>query len=677
MTLLSIAFRARTALLLPALLLATPLRAETLSERVDRYAHLKLGKEATAVSGVSVSTGHLDVKLARGVLAPVFAGDETVGWFFKGEGSWTYASETADEFAVMRHDVDKATHWNAKDEGGRLVVRDSFDDALWLSPGGKTPPVAAPSPPPEREFGRHVERFARRRLDSVAQRLAYRALADPNGAFAWAEFSGGKEETIWSRDEVESHAEALHALEKLSFDSANAPWEWGVRTVSDQPIGRTLREPPRPSVGLVRVEPEIEADGENARIRVSETWAVLEGAVSTLHVNLRSRVFAGSALDIRRQEVLKVQTDDGHAVDFDHRDGRILLALPRPLEAGKTVTLRFEMQGTVLHPPSHDSYWLLGFDAWFPQPDLSASAYTWKCTVRVRKPFVPIASGSVVARKEEKDWNALTTELDHPAFLPVVLAGSYHVEDAVKDGCTYHVASYAYANHRATEHLVTLASQIIKFYEPFLGPFPWKEFTIIEVNSYGFGIAPPGTMFITQEAFSPYRDDLTKLYSKSLTARYAHEIAHQWWGNQVKWADDEEEWLSESFAEYCSALQQRAQKGKGAYGGIVRDWEGRMKESDSAATLPTANRLEGEHAFRDRFGLLYGRGPFLLAVLHRELGEEKFLTFLKTFQTYRKWKKGSTALVAELLHALTGRDYAPFFEKYYWGTEYPEMMKER
>ncbi|HWC64783.1 MAG TPA: M1 family aminopeptidase, partial [Thermoanaerobaculia bacterium] len=186
---------------------------------------------------------------------------------------------------------------------------------------------------------------------------------------------------------------------------------------------------------------------------------------------------------------------------------------------------------------------------------------------------------------------------------------------------------------------------------------------------------PPGTMFITREAFSPHEDDLTKMFSKSLTARFAHEIAHQWWGNQVSWPDDEEEWISESFAEYCSALQVRAEKGKGAYNDVVRDWEGRMKQSGVAATLPTANRIEGEMAFLDRMGLLYGRGPFLLAVIHHEIGEEKFLTFLKTFQSNRKWNTGSSALVADLLHYLTGKSWTDFFDRYYWGTEYPVLKK--
>jgi len=651
-------------------------RAETLSAQVDRYAHPTLGKDAVTVANVTLQVGHIKVTLAKGVVAPVLAGTETIGFFFDGEGKWTYASDTPEEWPVMRHDADRATRWKARDEGKSLLVSDAFDDLLWLAPGEKVPAGTAGAAPPEHAFRKHLETFARRKSDGVAQRLAYRERMAPAAPFSWVELSGGKQEAIWFRDEIESHAEDLIALKKLEFDSANAPWEWAVETISDQPIGRGFREPPRPDVVLTRVEPEIEAEKEHAKIRVTETWeSAAKEPISTLHVNLRSRVFADSALDIRKNELLKVETSDGHAVDFDHRDGRLLLALPKPLAPGQPVTLRFDMEGDVLPPPSHDSYWLLGFDSWYPSPGLNGSAFTWRCTVRVRKPYVPIASGTVVSRKEEKDWNTLTTELDHPIFLPVVLGGSYHVEDVVKDGRTYHVASYAYVNHRATEHLVTLSSQIIKFYEPFLGPFPWKEFTIVEINSYGFGIAPPATMFITREAFSPHEDDLTKMFSRSLTARFAHEIAHQWWGHQIKWPDDEEEWMSESFAEYCSALQVRAEKGNGAYNQVVRDWEGRMKDSGISATLPTANRLEGETAFRDRMGLLYGRGPFLLAILHKELGEEKFLTFLKTFQSNRKWQTGSSALTASLLHYLTGKSYADFFDRYFWGTEYPKLPK--
>ena len=73
----------------------------------------------------------------------------------------------------------------------------------------------------------------------------------------------------------------------------------------------------------------------------------------------------------------------------------------------------------------------------------------------------------------------------------------------MRDGVTIRVATYALKNERAVKQLTDLSATIIKFYQEFLGPFPFPEFNIIEIDSYGFGQAPPGVMFITKEAFNP------------------------------------------------------------------------------------------------------------------------------------------------------------------------------
>jgi aminopeptidase N len=75
--------------------------------------------------------------------------------------------------------------------------------------------------------------------------------------------------------------------------------------------------------------------------------------------------------------------------------------------------------------------------------------------------------------------------------------------------------------------------------------------------------------------------------------------------------------------------------------------------------------------FEIRTGLLYAKGPLLLAALHKELGDDVFLKFLKSYQKSFAWKFGTTKHVAGLLQFLTQKDFMPFFEKYYWGTEMP------
>jgi aminopeptidase N len=137
----------------------------------------------------------------------------------------------------------------------------------------------------------------------------------------------------------------------------------------------------------------------------------------------------------------------------------------------------------------------------------------------------------------------------------------------------------------------------------------------------------------------------------------------------------EEQWLTESFAEYSAALFMKAFKGQGAYDNLVRRWKAAAIQASDVAPIPLANRVSIPSdyftAYTLRTGLLYSKGAYLLSALHRELGDETFLTFLKSYQKSFRWKFGSTATVAGLLEWLTHKSYAPFFEANFWGTGMP------
>jgi len=95
-------------------------------------------------------------------------------------------------------------------------------------------------------------------------------------------------------------------------------------------------------------------------------------------------------------------------------------------------------------------------------------------------------------------------------------------------------------------------------------------------------------------------------------------------------------------------------------GGDARIFGVGLSESDGTG------KTRGRAAIRN--GFLYDKGPILLADLNRQVGDETFLAFLRLCQTTLGWKFGSTKEIARLLQA-AGRDFMPFFEKYYWGVE--------
>ncbi len=650
-----------------------------LAEIVERFDHLRVG-DAVAVSGLRLSAGHFEGSLKSGRAAPVRAGDEIVGLFFEGEGSMEYVSVDPVEAPVVLFDTKKGSGLKAEKTGRGVVLRDSFRRLLWLAQAAPLPELSgAPAAPLAEAFRKEREKFARMHTAPLSHDFALQRLNAPSSPLVWAEMEGGKEDLVYELDRVDHPSEALillHASE--SRDPELRKFLWPV-ALSHQPIGRDARDPAPPRFLLTAVDLDLVATaGNDVALKVAETIVPVGSSLGALRFDLDNVWYAqsGANLGTRAERVRRVTDDAGRALAFDHRNDEIIVELAEPVAADRPVRLHFEIEGDFLVRPGGDNYWELGVSSWFPQPYLGEQAYTFHAVVRVPKPFVPFASGTTVRRETEGRNNVLETRIDRPVQYAVVLAGSYETQEEVRDGVTIRVATYALENLDSMKQLTSVAAEVIAFYKSFLGPFPFDEFDIIEINDYGFGQAPPGVMFITKEAFDPLIGDMTLLSARGVARTFAHEIAHQYWGVAVRIPGYSEQWLSESFSEYCAALFLKLRRGEPVYKSLVAQWKRTAGFADDAAPIPMASRVYvADDAIRRseiRRGLLYGKGPLLLAALHRELGDEVFLSFLRAYQEAHAWKFGSTKSVADLLQATTKKDFMPFFDRYFWGTEMPK-----
>ena len=653
------------------------------SDLVSRYREPTIGTESTPVQGLSWSSGHLTVRL-NGAAAPVRAGDDVVGFFFRGQGTLSYESVDPVEFPVMTWNLKKNASVAATRKGPALAVADSFIEFLCIVAGQPRPPLTGKGNTSLAEsFAKHRSRSTRVMGPPYAHAFALQRLDAPAAPLVFATFFGGKEDWVYVYDGLERKSETLALLRQSGASSETRALR---RTsVSDQPIGRDRRDPPPTRFLLTDVDLTLAASGgRDARVSVTETIVPRSENQSVFRFDLYTTAlaFRGSGVDTRFYRVRSVADEAGRSLAWHHENDELAVAFPEPVAAERATKIRFEIEGDFLIRPEGDSYWLLGVEPWFPQPDLGGQYYTWRSVVRVKKPFVPFAPGVTVSRRTEGDENVLESRVEQPVQFAVVLAGRYEFEEETRNGVTVRVASYAMKNKRAIKQLTNLTFGIIEFYQRFLGPFPFPEFNVLEINSYGFGQAPPGIMFITREAFNPLGGEdlggfsLNQLFSQGINERFAHEIAHQYWAHVVKMPTDEEQWLTESFAEYCAALFLKAAKGESAYSALVRLWKSRSSSAKDTAPIPLAGRVfhsDPETTFTIRTALLYDKGALLLAALHKELGDQMFLTFLKSFQKSFRWKFATTRHVAGLLQFLTKKDFSPFFEANFWGTGMPEI----
>lgn len=649
--------------------------APTVPAMVETFENVRIEPESTTVSNLAISHGSLNLVLGSGRVARVMAGAEAVGLYFKGKGTYAYLSTEPVEQPLLAANLKRATRLGSKSVEGGTIIEDGFDELFlwWL---GSAMPEIAGTPGGgslEADFAAQREQSRREYTIPVTQKIAQQQIN--GGRFIRAEMSGGKEPVVYELDAAEEHVEQFYSLERAGGTSELRNRTVGI-PLSEQPLGRTVKQPPVAPFLLTAVDYTLVADGNDAQLTVTETLSSNRDGLSALRLDLYNDRY-DDKMRARTYNVRSITDAAGNELGFDHREGSLLVGLAKPLAKGASVDVTFEIDGDFLIRPSGDNYWQLGVEPWFPQPDLNGMYYTMHSVVKVKKPFVAFAPGTTIRRVEEGDYNVIENRIDKPVQFAVVHAGKYHFEETTKGGVTVRVASYGLKNARAIKQLTDLSFGVMEYYDWFLGPFPFTELNIIHIDEYGYGQAPPGTMFITNEAFNPTMGEMNQIFSQGINERFAHEIAHQYWGHVVKMPSGEEQWLTESFAEYSAALFLKKLKGEATFNKMLRDWESRAKRASSSAPIPLANRIripgDGYQNFVERTALVYFKGAYILADLHEELGDQAFLSFLKSYQKSFNFEFGTSQDVAGLLQFITKKDYAPYMDRYFWGTEMPEI----
>lgn len=639
--------------------------------------HLQLAPNAAPVRDVEFSIGHMKVKLASGSAARLLAGNEPVGFFFKGSGSFVYETTDVAELPVVSHNVKAVAHTKMVIDASHAVLSDDFAEVLIVGGGVAMPDLSGTGGAALGEaLQQHEALFTRLRIAPRSHVLAAQKFSFPSSKVVQMEFAGGKDNILYAYDGAEDHDEGIYAVHPplSAVEDRRLAQRLRLTLLSAQPVGYDRTVTPPPPFALSAIDYTLTGTNDDAKLEITETITRATAGQNVLRFAMRDEEFVKLGAPFRNFHVRAVTDDQGRPLVFDHQRNDLVVAvdgLP-----GQQLKLKFSIDGDFLVREGGDNAWQLPIGVpWFPLPrQWAGQAFTVHSIVKVKKPFVAFAPGNTIGRREEGDYNVVENVVDKPVQFTMVQAGKYSTYEEKRGDRTIRVATYGLPNQRASKQLTDLAFGLIEYFEFFLGPFPFNEFNIIQVNTYGYGQAPPGTMFITNEAFNPTLTEIDQLFSEGINERFAHEIAHQYWAYVVRMPRPEEQWLTESFAEYSAALALKKFKGDAVYNRLVSTWKGRARDGMNIAPIPYANRIGGDArmSFAQRNSLLYAKGPYLLYALHKELGDTTFLTFLKSYQRSFQWKAGTTKDIAGLLQFMTKKDYKPFFEQYFWGTQMPQ-----
>jgi hypothetical protein len=684
----------------PVLLALTPASAR---EGPDNPAATIAAIESPRISGeinppVTIAVGRAEVHPGAGARVFVMsASGRPCGLLVDGTASLLYHVQDRFSQALARRNGRRADGVVVNEVSGEVTLAASLRGAAiwgWNRETESTPsrPVTGVTLPA------WLQQIISRKADSNPghDMLLSDANADPG--YQWAVFHTTGDDVVLDVDPRASvRVEALGYYRRLARDQGPYAGLLVPEPLVEQPIGRRWWD--SVSVDFASTDTDIKIKNDtraHVTITTRSKMLILQDHMAVMPLRLRSEWVTQDG----NQRPLNITslTVDGVAAPFAQEHESLLVALPHPLAKGDTPTLVVAAEGNILDFPAGDTYWVLGTSSWYPRP--GGGGIEWAAfhlSLSSPPPMVPFVAGEISQPPSPANGNTVVASLKAPMEYAIAMAGKYSTFAEERDGARVDVSTYASAKKEEAHRLAGIVYGIRGCLEEALGvPYPFQDLHLIEMNEWGWGQAPPGVIFITKEALlsralagtlDGQARSMAEIVSPSVNARIAHEVAHGWFPHVAKIDRHEESWLSESFAEYMSTvcLERSADVGRGKYlyDSELSRWKMMSGAVGDLGSIYFAEHLgsrEGDG--RDRYYLLYGKGPIVLHALRlqlrRDSGDDKegdriFFTWLRSYVKNFTYKRGGTRHLVAILNQITSKDWQPWFERYVYGTETPKL----
>jgi aminopeptidase N len=350
-------------------------------------------------------------------------------------------------------------------------------------------------------------------------------------------------------------------------------------------------------------------------------------------------------LDLRGLKVHSIEVDNRRA-DW-RRDGRELIITPRrPLPAGEGFTVEVDYSGQPGPAPTDPSGFLDGWnytddgsytstppqgaDTWYPNNNTTNDKATFTFTVTVPDDIEAIANGQLISHKVDRRRGTATWVWDETeqmaTYLATLSTGQFTIlEDRTADGLPiWNAVQPDQLNDTSRAQLDTI-EPILDFFGERFGPYPFSSSgAIVDVTDAGYQME-------TQT-----RPEFT---SAAGLRALAHELAHQWFGDDVAVRRMRDVWLSEGFATYAAWLWTEHTGGRTAQASFDASYAREGTFWDNTVFDPG---VENQY----QSATVYTRGAMTLHALRGKIGDD---AFFRTLKAYTKTFGGAVASTDDLI----------------------------
>jgi aminopeptidase N len=395
-------------------------------------------------------------------------------------------------------------------------------------------------------------------------------------------------------------------------------------------------------------------------------------------VTLEKKAAASTILEVDTERLtIKDVKVGGKKVPFTLKDGRVTIEAKgaSAIEFNYTVKPQ-DVRGNAetAYGLIRDKYsgrmwtltWPYNTGALFPSNSAPSDGSTAKVTVKVGAEHGALATGT-----QQGKSNTFVSKAEAPAYAVALytskdfeLGHGGHSHDGVE------VTSYGAGNsapEKSREAYRKATVDALDFFSKWLGNYDYgPTLKLVELAGGLGGMEHTAAVAIM---LNSARDP------ESARETAVHETAHHWFGDNIRIANWGDFWMSEGFTNYATYRFFEAKEGKDKLYQLLDRAKGEVRGAlaDNPHALSAPEHTDVNEIFDS---IPYEFGPWMLRMVEKQLGTEKFDPMLKEWFGTHRQTDVSTKEFVDFVKSRTGTDFTAFFKEWNNITAVPKLDAE-
>jgi len=370
----------------------------------------------------------------------------------------------------------------------------------------------------------------------------------------------------------------------------------------------------------------------------------------------------------------------------------VVVVLPGPHPVGERFRLSFAYQGNVITDVGNGVLYVGKRGSWYPNRGINPSA-TYDLMFHYPERLTLVATGERLEERTSEGWKdshwfsrrpipiagfnlgAYESRTRRTANVDIEVFAAREAEAALETRRLEGQTPGSLIMHRGADgtgsfsvvpkpvipldpaalldRVMDVTASAVQLFSSLWGPFPYPRLAVSQVPG-NFGQGWPGLVYLPTLSFLPRSEreqlGLVRADDDNYDIAVAHEIAHQWWGNEVGWQSYRDQWLSEGFANYAAALYLASEKdGERRFQKLLQDYKAVLLSKNlQGATIESGGpvwlgqRLSNSRNPEGYDNIIYKKACWVIHMLRKVMAdgqagsEERFFTMLRDFvATYR------------------------------------------